>query len=425
MTSRERVQRAVTFQRPDRIPIDLGGIRASGISAVVYDQLKRRLGVTTPTKIHDPMQILAEVELEVLERLHVDVVPLDAGDAEWAGQQATAGVRTRLRGGPEVYFPPGTRIAVEADGSWSLLDAQSHPYARMPASGYYFDFIRPTMAAHRIDPHAFRPVDTVPEEILEAMAQRGRFLFENTDKALLGWGACISLLGLSALLADNITQGALDEWLLMLMAEKETAHDMMGRYVDAVIARTRLYHEAVGPYCFAWGVASDDAGTQRRELVAPHLFAEMVAPHYRRLCDWVHRHTGWKTYLHSCGSIHDYIPHWIESGIDILNPVQISAARMEPERLVTDFGGRVVFWGGGCDTQRVLPLGTPAQIREHVRWNIGIFGAGEGGYVFAQVHNIQQDVPVENVEAMLAAAREYGAAVDACPLEPTPSGRAG
>jgi len=335
-------------------------------------------------------------------------VPLDAGDAAWAAQDASAGVRRRLFCGLDVYFQPGTRIAVEADGSWVLLDARETAFARMPAGGYYFDFIRPTMASHRIDPAAFRPAATVPDEVLEAVARRGRHLFEATDKAILGWGACISLLGLSSLLADNITQGALDQWLVMLMTEKETAHEMMGRYVDAVIARTRLFHQAAGPYCFAWGVASDDAGTQRRELIAPDLFAEMIAPHYRRLCDWVHAHTHWKTFLHSCGSIHDYIPHWIEAGVDILNPVQISAASMEPERLMADFGGRIVFWGGGCDTQRVLPLGTPGQVREHVRRNLEVFGAGEGGYVFAQVHNVQQDVPVENVEAMLAAARDFG-----------------
>jgi uroporphyrinogen-III decarboxylase len=124
----------------------------------------------------------------------------------------------------------------------------------------------------------------------------------------------------------------------------------------------------------------------------------------------VHAHTSWKTYLHSCGSIYHYIPHWIEAGIDILNPVQISAANMEPGRLMESFGGNIVFWGGGCDTQRVLPLGTPDEVREHVRQNIEVFNSGEGGYVFTQVHNIQQNVPVENVEAMFDAAYRYGSA---------------
>lgn len=142
--------------------------------------------------------------------------------------------------------------------------------------------------------------------------------------------------------------------------------------------------------------------------MSPELFREMIKPHYKRLCDYVHAHTNWKTYLHSCGSIYHFIPEWIDAGIDILNPVQISAANMEPEHLVREFGGKIVFWGGGCDTQRVLPLAIPGEVQEHVRRNIEVFSSGTGGFVFTQVHNIQQDVPVENVEAMFEAACEFG-----------------
>ena len=408
MNSRERVVKAVNFEKPDRVPIDLGAIRASGINAVVYDKLKKRMGINTPTKIHDSMQILAEVELEVLDRLNIDVIPLDAGDADWAGMEATEGVKRKLFCGLEVFFPPKTQIREEPDGSWVLLNATGKAYARMPKDGLYFDFIKPTMAATRIDPKKFKPRDTISDEELDSLAQRARYLYENTDKAILGWGASISVMGLSALLSDNITQGALDEWLCMLMVEKETANDMMARYVDAVIKCLELSYQAVGQYCFAWGVASDDAGTQRGELISPELFEEMIKPHYKRLCEWVHSHTTWKTYLHSCGSIYHYIPHWIDAGIDILNPVQISAANMEPERLMKDFGDKIVFWGGGCDTQKVLPLGTPKEVAEHVKHNVSVFASGASGYVFNQVHNIQQNVPVENVEAMFEAAYEAG-----------------
>jgi uroporphyrinogen decarboxylase len=366
------------------------------------------MGINTPTKIHDIMQILAEVEIEVLERLHVDIIPLDAIDVEWACERAHLGVRKSLFCGLEVYFPKNTNIRVERDGSWSLLNSAGEAFARMPKDGFYFDFIRPTMSSKRIDPGVFKPSDTVSDTKLEIMARHAKFLYENTDKAILGWGASISLLGLSALLSDNITQGSFDEWMVMLMAEKEAANDMMGRYVDAVIEQIKLYHEAVGDYCFAWGVASDDAGTQRCELISPDLFNEMIKPHYKRLCDWVHANTSWKTYLHSCGSVFHYIPEWIDAGIDILNPVQISAANMEPERLMKNFGGKIVFWGGGCDTQKVLPMGTQQEVKEHVRENLRIFKGGKGGYVFTQVHNIQQNVPVENVEAMFKTAYEFG-----------------
>ena len=407
MTSRERVIKAINFETPDRVPIDLGAMRASGISAVVYEQLKRLHGVDTPTKTYDTMQILAEIEPAMLERLHVDVVPLEAATARWSEMSAADGVAKQLFNGTTVHFPPGTDITVDPDGSWVLNKGGSR-VARMPKDGFYFDFIRPTMSGRTIDPDAFRPPSTVPDEDLDALARRAAHLYENTDKAILGWGAGISLMGLSALLSDNITQGALDQWLVMLVAEKATATEMMGRYTDATIECLKLYHQAVGERAQVWGVASDDGGTQRGTLLAPDLFREMIQPHYRRVCDWVHEHTGWKTFLHSCGSIYDYIPAWIEAGIDILNPVQISAEHMEPERLKREFGDRLVFWGGGCDTQQMLPHGTPDEIREHVRRNIEVFGAG-GGFVFTQVHNVQQDVPVENVEAMLEAAYEFGA----------------
>ena len=410
MNSRERVRRAINFERPDRVPVDLGGMRASGISAAVYAQLKARLGLDGPIKILDSMQLLAEVEPEVLDVCHVDVVPLESGLAGWCRMPPSAGTPRTLFSGVEVRFPPQAKVREESDGSWVLLDAAGEPYARMPAGGLYFDFIRPTMAHTRIDPDKFQPADTVDDKELEEFARRAEFLYDNTDKAILGWGASISFFGLSALLSDNITQGSLDEWLCMLMTEKETAAEMMGRATDAAIARAKLYHQAAGDRIMVWGVASDDAGTQRAALVQPDIFREMILPHYKRFNDWVHANTGWKTFLHSCGSVYEYIEDWIGSGIDILNPVQISAAAMEPKRLMDEFGGRIVFWGGGCDTQQVLPRGTPEEVRNHVRSNIETFsgGAGDGGFVFTQVHNIQADVPVANVAAMLEAAYEFG-----------------
>jgi uroporphyrinogen-III decarboxylase len=410
MTSRERVWRAINHQVPDRVPIDLGGTRASGISAATYDRLKRRLGLKSPTKILDSMQLLAEVEPEMLQALHVDVVPLEGALAAWNEMPCLAGIERQLPSGITAYFAPGTNIRTESDGSWVLLNAGGEAFARMPKDGFYFDFIRPTMASRRIDPARYRPLDTVSDEELEAFARRARFLHENTDKVVLGWGASISLVGLSALLSDNITQGSLDEWLCLLVAEKPTAHEMMARCVDAAIARLKLYHQAAGDRVMVWGAASDDAGTQRAGLLSPDLFVEMILPHYRRFCGWIHDHTPYRTFVHSCGAVADYIAGWIEAGVDIINPVQISAAGMEPQRLMRQFGGRIVFWGGGCETQKVLPLGTPDQVRRHVRQNVETFTADltSGGFVFTQVHNVQPNVPAENVQAMLEAACEFG-----------------
>ena len=207
--------------------------------------------------------------------------------------------------------------------------------------------------------------------------------------------------------ASNVTQGRPDEWMVMLLTEKDTCHQIMDRSVEAAISCLRRVNQAVGDYCFAWGIASDDSGTQRGEFISPDLWAEMIKPHYTKLCDWVHRNTKMKTFFHCCGSIPHLIPHLIEAGVDILNPVQTSAAGMDPLWLKREFGRRIVFWGGGCDTQSVLPTATPDAVRSHVKERLEIFSPG-GGYVFNQVHNIQANVPPENVAAMLDAACDYG-----------------
>jgi len=412
MTSRERVQAAVEFRQPDRVPIDLGGMKASGINALSYARLKERLGIRTPTRILDPRFMIAVVEEDMLDAVHADVLPVDLSGIVSAVRPDSEWVPRTLFDGTPVLFPPETRIREDADGNWILAnpDGTDSTY-RMPRGGYYFD----DTAFNRggaIDPAKFRPPTDIPEEHLRLMERYARGLHRDTDFALLGWGFGVCFLGLSLITdrSQNVTQGMPDEWMMMLLTEKETCHELMDRSVEAAISCLKLASQALGDTCFAWGIASDDSGTQRCEFINPELWAEMIKPHYARYCSWIHAHTRMKTFLHSCGSIPGLIPHWIEAGVDILNPVQTSAAGMAPERLVRDFGGRICFWGGGCDTQSVLPRGTPAEVREHVRERLAIFAppASRGGFVFTQVHNVQAKVPPENIQAMLEAAFEFG-----------------
>jgi uroporphyrinogen-III decarboxylase len=279
----------------------------------------------------------------------------------------------------------------------------------MPKGGYYFD----DMSFNQgdcIDPKKFRPIADISDEHLALLRDHGRALYQNTDYAILGWGFGVCFLGLSLITdrTSNVTQGLTDEWMMMLMTEKETCYEMMDRSVEATIKCLKLVKEAVGDCVFAWGIAADDSGTQRGEFVRPELWAEMMKPHYRKLCDWIHANTKWKVFLHSCGSVYNLIPHFIEAGIDILNPVQTSAANMDPARLKREFGDKLVFWGGGCDTQSVLGKAKPEEIREHVKERLKIFSPG-GGYVFNQIHNIQANVPPENILAMFDTAHEFGA----------------
>jgi hypothetical protein len=410
MTSRERVSRTVNFLPADRVPIDLGGMKASGIAVRAYNRVKARLGIRTATRTWDPKFMIASVEDTVLGRLHGDVVPLDVSSASSELRPDGDWKRMTLYEGAESLMPPGTAVGTDPEGRWALLGDDGGPTPlRMPRAGYYFDDLSFNRPGAVIDPKAYRPATGFSDETLDAMRARGRFLFENTDRALLGWGGGVCFLGLSLITdrSSNVTMGLPSEWMMMLMTEKETCHEMMGRSVDASIRCLEQLRQAVGDYCFAWGIAADDSGTQRGEFINPELWVEMIKPHYARLCRWIHGNTRWRTFLHSCGSIRALIPHMIEAGVDILNPVQTSAAGMDPAGLKKEFGGRIVFWGGGCDTQRVLPSGSPEEVREHVRERLAIFKPG-GGYVFNQVHNIQPNIPPENVIAMFEAAAEYG-----------------
>ncbi len=410
MTSRERVLRTVNFQETDRVPIDLGALKASGIGVKAYNRVKARLGIQTKTRIWDPKFMIAVVEDELMRRFHLDVVPLDISSVLHDARPDGEWLPKTLYPEADGLLPPGTEIGTDSEGRWALLDRNRQPTSlRMPREGYYFDDISFNESGATIDPAGFKPITGYTDEQLAALQARGKFLHDNTGYAMLGWGGGVCFLGLS-LITDrpsNVTMGLPSEWMMMLMTEKETCHEMMDKSVEASISCLTQLRDAAGDYCFAWGIAADDSGTQRGEFINPELWAEMIKPHYAKLCAWIHRNTKWKTFLHSCGSIYHLIPHMLEAGVDILNPVQTSAANMDPARLKREFGGKLVFWGGGCDTQSVLATATPGEIREHVRQRMAIFKQG-GGYVFNQVHNIQPNVPAENVIAMLDAAFEYG-----------------
>jgi uroporphyrinogen decarboxylase len=410
MTSRERVEKTVNFQEPDRVPIDLGGMKASGIAVAAYKRLKKHLGLAGKTKVLDTRFMIAMVEEEIRRRFHVDVLPLDAAPILAETAPDDRWVPRKLFDGEEALFLPGTRIEEEPNGDWRMLNADGSPSSfRMPLGGFYFDDTSFGTADGEFDPGKFQPIASIPDENLRALENYGRHLHKNTDYALLGWGYGVCFLGMS-LITDRsniVTQGMPKEWMMMLISEKETCHEVMGKSIEAYIQCLKQINQAVGDCCFAWGIAADDSGTQRGEFIRPALWAEMIKPHYRKLCEWIHANTRMKTYFHCCGSIYNLIPHLIEAGIDILNPIQTSAVNMEPQRLKKEFGDRLVLWGGGCDTQQILAKATPEEIRQHVRERIGIFAPG-AGYVFNQIHNIQSDVPPENIVAMLDAAYDYG-----------------
>jgi uroporphyrinogen decarboxylase len=226
MTSRERVWEAVNHRQPDRVPIDLGGMKASGINALTYHALKQRLGIATPTRILDPRFMIAVVEPQVLDRFHGDVLPVDLSGITGALRPERDWIPRQLFDGTPVLFPPGTGIREDADQGWTLLNADGTASTfRMPRGGYYFDDIS-FNRGDGIDPAKFTPQSDIPDESLRLMADYAARLHRDTHYALLGWGFGVCFLGLSLITdrRNNVTQGMPDEWMMMLMTEKETCH---------------------------------------------------------------------------------------------------------------------------------------------------------------------------------------------------------
>ncbi len=394
MSSRERVLAAVNHQEPDRVPIDLGGSPATGIESGLYARLADRLGVADgPPQVYDVWQGLAWVKRPVVDALSADVL---------AVPRLTQSFETRIDGwrpwqlddGTDVRFPANFLPVHEADGCLcAYLDGEL--VAKKAPSSPYFDRMIEFKTYDPLPPVESFPMSTFTDEELAWVRSWAETLRAETDKALVGDPGI--LLG---------RWGSYQEWLFTIAADPDYVRAFYERKVENLLANLRLYAQAAGQNIdMVW--FGEDFGTQKGLMVSPQVFKELVAPCYKRVWDWVHQHTSWKVLFHSCGGIYPIIDTLIECGVDILNPVQITARGMDPARLKSEFGDRVTFWGGGIDTQTVLPFGSADEVRAQVKERIGTLAPG-GGFVFSTVHNIQGDVPVDNVLAMVQAVLDHG-----------------
>jgi uroporphyrinogen-III decarboxylase len=195
------------------------------------------------------------------------------------------------------------------------------------------------------------------------------------------------------------------EWYISTAARKDFVHAIFDRQSEIALANLERIHGVVGDAVDVVFICGTDFGTQTSSFCAPETFDELYAPYYRRLNDWIHKHTTWRTFKHSCGAVEPFMQHFSDAGFDIINPVQCSAEGMDPETLKGRHGDRLVFWGGGVDTQQTLPFGTPEAVREEVRRQCDVLSA-RGGFVFNAVHNVQANTPVENIVAMIETVHE-------------------
>ncbi len=399
MTPRERVLAALNHEESDRVPLDFGGHRSSGIAAIAYARLRDHLKLSRrPIRVYDVIQQLAIVDQDVLDLFGVDTIELGRGfaldDASWSDWTLPDGTPCQV----PAWIRPERR-----DREWVLRSRSGRVLARMPDGALYFEQVHfPFLEKEDLDAIgaaldemmwsavASPPGPVSPEEL----AQGARRLRERTDRAVIGlFGG--NLLEIGQMFYRN------DNFLLLLAAEPARAHRFLDRLVEHHLAALERFLRAVGPSIDII-LFGDDLGMQTGPQISPAMYRTFFKPRHRRMWTRAKELAKVKVMLHSCGGIRQLIPDLIEAGLDTTNPVQVTCSGMDAAGLKRDFGRDLTLWGGGCDTRAVLPCGSPSQVAAHVKEQVRVLRPG-GGFVFQQVHNILADVPPENVAAMFEA----------------------
>lgn len=407
---RERVETALAHRPPSGIPLDLGASAVTGMHVSSVYTLRQALGLDapgTPVKIVEPYQCLGEIDEALMDALGVDVAGL-GGSKTLFGFPNENWREWTFPDGTPVLVPEGFNTDPEPNGDLLLYpegDKSAPPSGRMPKGGFYFDTIvrQPPIDDAALDPaenlEEFGPISQSElahfRREAERLAQTGRAILAGFGGTAFGDIALVPAPWLKH------PKGIRDitEWYTSTMARRDYVYEVFERQCEIGLSNLAKIHEAVGDTVTAAFITGTDFGTQHAPFISPDAYRDLYKPFHKAVNDWVHANTPWKTFIHSCGSVRVFIEDFIDAGFDILNPVQCSAAGMEPEGLKRDFGDRITFWGGGVDTQQTLPFGTPEEVRAQVRERIGIFGEG-GGFVFNTIHNVQARVPKENLAAL-------------------------
>lgn len=419
LTSRERVMLALNHQEPDHVPLDLGGSPVSGMHVSVVYALRQALGLDapgTPVKVVEPYQMLGEIAPDLIAALGVDVVPLGAPATMFGFKNEGWKPWTTFDGTP-VLVPNGFHTTPEPNGDLLMYpegDASAPPSGRMPSGGWYFDAIvrqPPIDEANLNVEDNLEEFAPIADDVLSHFAREAERLYTQTDKAILAnfGGMAFGDIALVPATWLKHPKGIRDieEWYVSTVARRDYVWAVFERQCEIALANLKKLYTAVGDRVSVVMVTGTDFGAQSGPFISPKAYRSLYQPFHARVNTWIHTHTPWKTFIHSCGSVYALIPDFIDAGFDILNPVQCSAAHMDPVALKQNFGDRITFWGGGVDTQKTLPFGAPDDVRREVRERLRIFAPG-GGFVFNTIHNVQPLSPVENVLALYETVREYG-----------------
>ena len=408
MTSRERVRAALHYQPPDRVPIDCSGHRSSGIAALAYARLRKHLRLEPrPIRVYDPIQQLAIIDQDVLDRFGIDTIELGRAfaldEASWADWVLPDGTACKM---PAWALPQRD----QRNNRWVLRSKTGRVLGQMPDGSLYFDQVGYPLADN---PHAgFNEIVAAMDECMwtaiatpsgplaaapggrNMLAEGAAKLRQSTDRAILG------LFGGNLLEMGQFLFGH-HNFFIMLASQPDQAHAFLDHLVEIHLGNLEQFLKAVGAYLDVI-VFGDDLGMQSGPQISPAMYREFFKPQHAKMWHRAKELAAVKVMLHCCGGVRELLPDLIDAGLEAINPVQISARGMDLASLKRDFGGKIVFWGGGCDTQRVLPTATPHEVARHVRQQVSVFG-NNGGFVFQPVHNIMANVPPANIVAMFDA----------------------
>jgi hypothetical protein len=415
MTSRERVRTTLAHREPDRVPVDFGSTTVTGMHALVVERLRAHYGLERhPVTVPVPYNMLGLVEGDLAAAMGLDLVGVLARNTNY-GYPNENWKEFRTPWGQVVLVSGHFQYTTDANGdllTYPQGDVTAPPSGRMPPSSFFFDTI---IRQEAIDEDALNPDDNLQEfgplSDLDVAHFRERIAAAAaTDRAVVVAIGGTGFGDIAAVPAPGLPypKGIRDitEWYVSLATRQEYVEAVFTRQCEIALGRLAQLHAAVGNAIDIIYLCGTDFGTQASRFCSLDTFDRLWAPHYRRLNDWVHTHTTWKTMKHTCGAVESLLSRLCDVGFDIFNPVQCSAAGMEPRTLKQRYGDRLVFFGGGVNTQQTLPFGTPAEVRAEVLERCEIFAKG-GGYVFNAIHCVQANTPVQNVVAMVDAVKEF------------------
>lgn len=415
MTSRERVRAALDHRSADKVPVDFGSTGVTGMHVTCVENLREYYSLERrPVKVHEPYQMLGWIDEDLQQVLGIDVEGLYARTTMF-GFPNENWREFRLPWGQVVLVSEHFRTTVDKNGDLLIYpegDTSAPPSGRMPVGGFFFDTIvrQPPLEEARLDPQdnleEFVPLSD--RDLKHYQAEAGRLSGSSRAVVASFGGTAFGDIALVPAPFLKYPKGIRDieEWYISTVTRQDHLHRVFSVQTDVALANLARIHAIVGDLVDVVFVCGTDFGTQCSSFCSVQTFRSLYAPYYKRVNDWIHQHTSWKTFKHSCGAVEPFMEAFIEVGFDIINPVQCSAAGMDPEHLKRTYGERIVFWGGGVDTQKTLPFGTPAQVRDQVLRRCEVFARG-GGFVFNAVHNVQAHTPVQNLVAMFEAVQEF------------------